>query len=1182
MANQPTKYKKFLAGAASATLVATAIVPTALAAEVEKAATDFSDVAATHTHYAAIMQAVERGLFDGYTDGTFKPENSIDRKGVVKSLAKYVIAQSEHKTFEEYITANKLADKVTPFNDVPATHGDAELFNASLIVKDSGIFTGSNNNLMPANVITRQQMAKVLVNGFGLKDLAGVESEVTDTDKAQDQYVDFINILSENNVTEVTTFNPTGAVKRGQMASFLNRAYDAAHKVVAPETATKVVSVSATNLKEIVVAFDGSVDVASAEEEDNYSTTAGDIESAQLSEDGKSVLLTLGQKTDGSEINMTNQKNYKLSVSNVKAGDKEVEITDFGFMPLDNVLPDVTSVVSLGNKAVKVVFSEPVKKAAAANFKLDDKTFYGSVTVEGREVVLKPYDASALTIGAHKLSVSLVEDYAGLKSLTTTNDFTIVEDKEGPTASAITATLESATITFNEDLDPSTVVAGDVYWMSGSTKMKAGDFTKLAGNKYVFDFSGNPIPAYETTLYIDSVSDYSGNANSVKEYKVHATVDQTRPSVVDVDFDATVDNNTITVKFSKAVSAADKKFFTITDKDGKVVPVSNVTADTANKVFNVNLYSALPAGVNTLKVSGVQDTTTLKNTMLDFTTEVAVGDHSQPKIADVTVSSNAANKTVVVGFGEKMDPATISNPANYLIEFDAGAGAVTRQLPADAEITVVQDGKAALIQFPDEIGNTPVTIGVGSNAGASLKSIKVMNVKDLAGNLLDQYSTAFIDVEEVEAATAEYDGLTNDYLDREAVFVDTKTIKVKFDQLIGSVRPSDFTLTNNGANVTIESAVSNGTNVVTIKTTDSLGTDGDALALRTSATQTIKTVTGNLVEDDASITIYDEVSPAVKPTVKVGGVDVLAFAGNTITLPFSEDLATGAALEALYANDLIVTDLSDPSNPLKGGAGFDYTTTVATVNGVDVIQVTLAAGSDLTADYSVKVKADAKYIQDETYGNFATESSAYETTNNTVTAAPGTPVITTVAQTINAADITLTGTAQANSTVTVTGGSSTVTAVTNGSGAYSVLVPLTQDAVNTLSVTATNAVGTSAAATVVITEDGTAPTASVTTGNATGLVLTYNEALYNGTTAIASGDVKALFTAADVSLPGTTPLVITSATYDAATKAVTFVISGAEATDTITVNGTVKDAAGNVVDATDDVATFGGVTWTLN
>ena len=202
MANQPTKYRKFLAGAATASLVATAVVPSALAA------VTFSDVPATDTHYENISKAVELGLFKGKGDGTFGPYENITRGQVAKVLANYVVNQ-EGLTYATYIEKHNLTKTVAPFNDVPSTHADSELFNASLIVKSSGIFTGSNNNLMPSNFIVRQQMAKVLVNGFGLKDLPGDLSKVTDNNTAYAEFVPHINILSENGVTTEEAFRPT-------------------------------------------------------------------------------------------------------------------------------------------------------------------------------------------------------------------------------------------------------------------------------------------------------------------------------------------------------------------------------------------------------------------------------------------------------------------------------------------------------------------------------------------------------------------------------------------------------------------------------------------------------------------------------------------------------------------------------------------------------------------------------------------------------------------------------------------------------------------------------------------------------------------------------------------------------------------------------------------------------------
>src|SRR5690606_21127613 len=108
----------------------------------------------------------------------------------------------------------------------------------------------------------------------------------------------------------------------------------------------------------------------------------------------------------------------------------------------DNEIPEVTGVTSLGTKAVKITFSEPVTNVKQSNFTLDGRSFYGKINVVGNEVVLTPYSTSALSVGEHTLQITKIEDFAGFTSLTSTEEFTVVEDKDAPTVAEITATLE--------------------------------------------------------------------------------------------------------------------------------------------------------------------------------------------------------------------------------------------------------------------------------------------------------------------------------------------------------------------------------------------------------------------------------------------------------------------------------------------------------------------------------------------------------------------------------------------------------------------------------------------------------------------------------------------------------------------------------------------------------------------
>ena len=163
MANQPKKYKKFVATAATATLVASAIVPVA-------SAKSFSDVAENNEFQPFIDALSDTGVINGYPDGTFKPGAKLTRGQVVKMLGRWVESNGTE------IPADWNSKQ--RFNDVPVNGKDEELVKYAALVKDAGVFTGSNGNLMAGNNITRQQMAKVLngayeaVNGVSLVDIA--------------------------------------------------------------------------------------------------------------------------------------------------------------------------------------------------------------------------------------------------------------------------------------------------------------------------------------------------------------------------------------------------------------------------------------------------------------------------------------------------------------------------------------------------------------------------------------------------------------------------------------------------------------------------------------------------------------------------------------------------------------------------------------------------------------------------------------------------------------------------------------------------------------------------------------------------------------------------------------------------------------------------------------------------
>lgn len=53
---------------------------------ISSASAAFSDVSTTHTHYAAITSLVDQGVIEGYSDGTFKPGNNVNRAEALKII----------------------------------------------------------------------------------------------------------------------------------------------------------------------------------------------------------------------------------------------------------------------------------------------------------------------------------------------------------------------------------------------------------------------------------------------------------------------------------------------------------------------------------------------------------------------------------------------------------------------------------------------------------------------------------------------------------------------------------------------------------------------------------------------------------------------------------------------------------------------------------------------------------------------------------------------------------------------------------------------------------------------------------------------------------------------------------------------------------------------------------------
>lgn len=236
MANQPKKYKKFVATAATATLVASAIVPVASAA-------GFTDVSVDNTHKEAIDALSSAGVINGYPNGTFQPNKALTRSDVVKLLGKYLETEG-YAPASNWKTSPAFADLKTTSNE--------ELLKYASVVKEAGVFVGSHGNLLPADLITRENMALTLVRmvntleGVSLEEfVAGQDfkGDVTDLNQAKAEARSAISVLDFYDITNpaAPAFNPKGNTTRGQFATFLYKTASTDFSKVPTNEASEVV-----------------------------------------------------------------------------------------------------------------------------------------------------------------------------------------------------------------------------------------------------------------------------------------------------------------------------------------------------------------------------------------------------------------------------------------------------------------------------------------------------------------------------------------------------------------------------------------------------------------------------------------------------------------------------------------------------------------------------------------------------------------------------------------------------------------------------------------------------------------------------------------------------------------------------------------------------------------------------
>jgi len=196
-------------------MASTVVVVAPIASE----ASSFKDVQRTHQFYDEIKNLNDRGIINGFQDGTFKPEQNLTRGQAAKIIAGVLGLDTSNVSNPN-------------FKDIPTTH---LYFGAIAALKQEGIIDGyGDGTFRQDDFIQRNHVAKILANAFNLKASNANSLPFTDV---RAHYKEAIAALYENNVTTgktATLFDGSSNVTRGQMAAFITRSEAVEHPTIQP------------------------------------------------------------------------------------------------------------------------------------------------------------------------------------------------------------------------------------------------------------------------------------------------------------------------------------------------------------------------------------------------------------------------------------------------------------------------------------------------------------------------------------------------------------------------------------------------------------------------------------------------------------------------------------------------------------------------------------------------------------------------------------------------------------------------------------------------------------------------------------------------------------------------------------------------------------------------------------
>ncbi len=862
------------------------------------------------------------------------------------------------------------------FDDADLIYAGGQRILAYLKANPDLGWTGvGGNKFEPTNPASAQMIYKVLLEALGYKQ---------DVDFTWAETLDFAaekGLSAIADVAELTNADMAVAIVEALGATVKDSDATLAEKLVAdgiideeaaaelglvelaPAT-LEVVSVSADNLKEVVVVFNQPVD-GDTVNADNVKVDGKDG-SVSLNDDKVTAVITIDDN------GLENQADYKAVISGVKsAAGVEIEKTEVSFKAFDATLPVAEKITVTGPKNFTITFSEPIKDGGDVEVKSGTSVIgvNPSFGTGGRDVTVDLY--SSLADGkTYDITVKNFEDYAEYKNVVKTFSLAYAKDNSAPTATVEKVDQKYVVVKFNK---PVTGLHKDQFWHT-FTAWKAQDIYKaedFSDNDNKIDTSdsvdkvwvkfaddaktGKPIAEGTTTFGIrgknddgDEIKDNWDNKFETTEFTISVSADKTAPEVEELTVET---EQTLKIKFSEDVVLNNenvKDKVKIYDTDGKSIDGVSVTVSGSGKEYTIDLGKELPGKTIVVEIKDVEDTALQPNRMATYTTSIEITDKKAPSISKVT--KKESEKAVYVFYSEAVDGTAIEK-ANYaLIDTES------------LSLTLISKDPA----FFD--GNTVVKIELSDDEWTAIatKGLFVQKVKDLAGNAI---AGTTIKAANIKA----HDAVDNQPKIEKIEVVAADRVLVYYDQFLKRVDRQAFTV-NSTTHAAIELSEKDGKTVVTlILGKDDAKFKADLEGATLSVDTTGKYVLLNIFdvkaqsEDKTAAEMEDKIAPSI---AKDGDDYKITASGNKITIEFDEAIDNGA----LSTKTFEVKDSKVVGITSRPDGAEDNTKTVV---------ITLEEAPDVGAEISITQKLPV-------YDNGGNEYTLDKTVTVKVTAGGGT------------------------------------------------------------------------------------------------------------------------------------------------------------------------------------------------